>query len=50
MQVKQYKTWVKNQKTGGSFQVFCQAQSNADAKKIFEGMYGNQVLHAPTEC
>jgi hypothetical protein len=50
MQVKQYKTWVKNPISGGAFQVFCQAQSYADAKKIFEGMYGKQVLNAPSEC
>lgn len=44
-----YKTWVRDPKTGATFQVTVQANSVANAKMMFEGMYGaKNVIHLPT--
>ena len=48
MKMNTYMTWVRDPKTGGTFQVTVQAQSVANAKMMFEGMYGKNVIHLPS--
>lgn len=42
-------TWVRDPRTGATFKVTVQAETNFHAKLMFEGQYGAQnVLHLPS--